>query len=129
MFCWRITKYNPQYRDAKGAYLKDEWTCYSEIGKKFGNKEFTFTEYEKIENLYIRTIILFMECLQINSLKVINLEKDGKRPKKISFDTVKVINEELISKEQLILIVPLILRKIIWAKLEVAEMYVHFGYD
>ena len=32
MYCYRITKYNPNLRDASGAYKKDEWIFYSDIG-------------------------------------------------------------------------------------------------
>ena len=35
---YRITKYNPIYRDDEGKYLIDEWTSYTDIGKKIGDK-------------------------------------------------------------------------------------------
>ena len=30
-----IVKYAPQYYDENGAYQKDEWTCFSDIGKEY----------------------------------------------------------------------------------------------
>lgn len=63
MFCWRITKYNPKYRDNNtGYYLKDEWTFYSQIGGEFEGKIFTRKEYLKIEDTYIQSVFLFMDA-------------------------------------------------------------------
>ena len=60
MFSWRITKYNPQYRNASGFYLKNDWTSFSDMGKIFDEEELTFKKYLIIGNYYIETIILFM---------------------------------------------------------------------
>ena len=30
---YRVTKYNPAYRNEKGWYMKDDWTDYSEVVK------------------------------------------------------------------------------------------------
>jgi len=38
---YRITKYNPMNRDANGAYLLNEWTSFSDIGKTFDGKTLT----------------------------------------------------------------------------------------
>src|SRR5476651_1262643 len=97
MFGWRITKYNPQYRDDSGAYLKNEWTCYSEIGKTFEGKIFTFEEYLKIENAYIQAVLLFMECLNLDSLRISCLEKNGRRPKKFIADNkLEIVNNSYV---------------------------------
>ncbi len=37
-FMWRVTKYNPTFRDENGTYIKDEWTSFSDIGKKVSRK-------------------------------------------------------------------------------------------
>lgn len=55
MYKYRITKYNPAYRDKKGTYTKEEWTSVSDIGKKYASS-FTAREYIKTENLYIDAI-------------------------------------------------------------------------
>lgn len=41
MYSWRITKYNPIFRDESGVYLEDEWTSITrrtelEANKKLG---------------------------------------------------------------------------------------------
>lgn len=130
MLGWRITKYNPQYRDDRGAYLKSEWTCYSDIGKTFEGKTFTLTEYLKIEDAYIQGVILFMECLNLDSLRISCLEKNGRRPKKFIADNkLEIVNNSYVNKENIIHIIQLILRNEIWCKLKTKAMYVHFGYD
>lgn len=57
---WRITKYNPIFRNENGHYLLDEWICPSEIGKVLNGDLFTLENYLLIENAYIETIIEFL---------------------------------------------------------------------
>jgi hypothetical protein len=46
----RITKYDPQNRDANGHYtLVDEWTSISDVGKSFQGKILTMEQYLAIE--------------------------------------------------------------------------------
>ncbi|MDC4204578.1 MAG: hypothetical protein MPW14_07475 [Candidatus Manganitrophus sp.] len=70
---FRITKYNPKYRDALGVYTKKEWTSYSDIGKNV-----TKEEYETIETAYIETAIGFLKEQEIVELRVVGLEDHGK---------------------------------------------------
>ncbi|MGB8468123.1 MAG: hypothetical protein WCE21_03885 [Candidatus Babeliales bacterium] len=133
MFCWRITKYNPQYRNIHDVYLKDEWTSYSDIGKIFDKKKFCVNEYLTIEEAYITAILLFMDCVHTDDLRITDLEKNNTNFKKIfseiSPHQVPIKNEQIINKEQLLIIIRLILREAMWCRLESAHMYVHFGYD
>ena len=50
---YRITKYNPKFRNNIGHYLRDEWIDYSEIGKFFMDEEFTYEEYIKKEKFWM----------------------------------------------------------------------------
>lgn len=74
MYKWRITKYNPCYRDIDGTYLRNEWTDFSDIGKVFDNNQLTKEEYFYIENLYVESAISFMICLDLAELQVNGLE-------------------------------------------------------
>ena len=47
---YRVTKYNPAYRNEKGWYMRDDWTDYSEVVKTGAKRE--YDEYKKIEDLY-----------------------------------------------------------------------------
>lgn len=122
---WRITKYNPVFRDNKGTFLKDEWTSFSDVGKIFNGKIFTMEEYIKYENSYINSIIWLMECNKIDKLKIVGLEKYE------DCDGIKSINNGMtLSTEQIREVALYILREKMWCKLEFNELfYVHFGYD
>lgn len=54
---YRVTKYNPACRDAGGAYQKDEWTDFSDIGKTFSGHILTADEYYEVEKHYIQMCV------------------------------------------------------------------------
>jgi hypothetical protein len=131
---YRVTKYNPQYRDAKGEYVRDEWISYGDIGTY--DQIATFDKYLEIESQYIESIFQFMSCNKIISLQVTDLEKRGKLAEDINntqtmIDVYKSIkNGSIFDGVQLDALCRLILRDYIWCKLENAEnMQVHFGHD
>jgi hypothetical protein len=137
VFSWRITKYNPKNRDFNGVYLiKNEWTSYSEIGNVLDEKIFTYKEYFKIENAYVSAIILFMECNNLESLKVTALGKSFALNNKDNYLSEKMkrafngIKEGLnIDKSSIDSIARLVLREELWCKFESKDMFVHFGWD
>jgi hypothetical protein len=140
MFNWRITKYNPIYRDELGKYKKDEWTSFCEIGKIFNGNMLTSDEYVVVEDTYVGAILAFMDDLGIKSLKVKGLEKKNKKfmPDKAH----KLYSEELVNLyislqdndvlnvREIECLSRLVLRENLWCKLEKDDiMFVHFGYD
>jgi hypothetical protein len=46
---YRVTKYNPVFRDRSGAYTKAEWTCFKHIGQTYSGVLLTAEEYERVE--------------------------------------------------------------------------------
>ena len=135
MFCWRITKYNPQYRNSKGHYVKDEWTAISDIGTEYENKKFTFEQYITVENTYIAAIELFMDCTKTSTMCVTHLEKYA-LSKNAILDTKamedvfnKVISHLLVHKNEIEMISRLVLREVFWCVLKAENMRIHFGYD
>ena len=135
-FCWRITKYNPQYRDSNGIFLQNEWTSYSDIGETFNSTKLTYKEYTQVENLYINAIQSFMNCHNVTTLQVIELEK----PKTIDpdiHDTNTMIdlfnslkNNSWITQDNIENICKLVLRDKLWCKfINNEKMFVHFGWD
>lgn len=137
MFSYRITKFDPKYRNELGHFLNNDWTSISEIGKKFDGKELTFEDYKKIEDAYVHAIMLFMDFLNLNSLTVPYLEKHRKRPypdiyrSKTMLELFKkiTVGQEL-DKNEVADVARLMLRETLWSKLESKDkMFVHFGYD
>src|SRR3990167_6936831 len=136
MYCYRVTKYNPLFRNENGAYQKDEWTSYSDIGKVFDGQVLTPTNYLQVEDSYIKAIGLFMEFLTADSLTVVGLEKNSAPEKKDALFSVEMLNiyyaigeNEVISQKTILTIARLCLRSNIWCRLESDKMFVHFGYD
>jgi hypothetical protein len=38
VFEYRVTKYDPTRRDARGAYTREEWTSFGDIGQRLGKR-------------------------------------------------------------------------------------------
>lgn len=74
MYKYRITKYNPSFRDDNGAYLKDDWTAISDIGRSFDEGKLTPNEYKKNEDAYIIAIHLIMDYLSVPYLIITNVD-------------------------------------------------------
>lgn len=111
---WRVTKYNPDYRDENGHYTKsNEWTSYSDIGKTV-----TKEEYETVANAYAKSVILLMNKLGVKQLIVTNLE--GEAPLK---------DGQIIYISDLNTVIQAVLRDEYWCKLESNDFFAHFGFD
>lgn len=140
MYKYRISKYNPIFRDEEGRYKKNEWTSFTDIGTTYNNCEFLIDEYINVENAYVQAINSFISCLKIPSIVVINLEnKQGiLEPGKYSDNYSKrmvslyssVKEDDIIEISDVEYLSRLILREHLWCKLEYSSiLYVHFGYD
>lgn len=75
MYKYRITKYNPLFRDAEGRFTRDYWTSISDIGKVFENQELTIEMYKKTEDSYIKAVHLTMDFLNLPHLYARNIIK------------------------------------------------------
>ncbi len=135
---YSITKYNPIYRDNKHAYVKDEWTSITDIGKIYDGKPFTIQEYLDVEAKYIEAIKIIMGLNNCNTLYIRKLKKH----KDISYfnqETSKQLfsyyeslkNGLFITAQSLPFIMKIILRNLSWCELVNIEkkLYVRFGYD
>src|SRR5215831_19313867 len=75
MYWWRVTKYDPRYRDKSGRYLRDEWIGASQIGSEFVDGVLSEGEYLRVEGLYAAAVVQFWRAsgeppLQIQALEV-----------------------------------------------------------
>lgn len=141
-YTWRITKYNPNFRNRCGDYSNNEWTSFSDLYKSV-----TFREYLAVESMYVNVISKFMEYLSLSHLKVEDLEKNdisfldnpeiyyNRFPyiqrKEYIYEIVESINEGMkLSNNKVRSVSRLILRDIIWCKLvSDTKLFVHFGFD
>ena len=144
MFTIQISKYNPKNRNALGHYLDhSEWTSISDIGKEKYNSP-TYQDYKKVEDAYVEAVFLMMKEQGIDSLYINRQEKYtmlGELPymerkgylKDIDIDYQKYIhslhNRQQVNLEGLDILIRLILREIVWMKLDNDYFEVSFGYD
>lgn len=70
MYKYRITKYNPLFRDDEGIYFKEDWTAISDLGKTFDGEKLTIDKYKVTEDGYIKAILLIMNYLNVPYLKI-----------------------------------------------------------
>jgi hypothetical protein len=137
MYQWRISKFNPIYRDEKGAYQRDDWTSASDIGHVFDGKELSLDDYLRTEDRYIQAITAFAQESDLSYFEVVDLDIDIDNMSKhinnelshIAKD-LEIFNGKYINIDEIDKICRLVLRDLIWCKLEITnEFYVHFGYD
>lgn len=130
----RVSKYNCNYRDENGKYIKNEWTSYSDIGKKFEGEIFTLDDYKLLELKYINTVLETAKSLDVNSFLLTNFEKSR------DIDTLTEDNElkrmynninenKHIQIDNIPLVMKLLIREFIWGKLVHEQLVIHFGYD
>jgi nucleoside-triphosphatase len=53
VFEYRVTKYDPAFRDRAGRYLREEWTSVGDIGRSFGGVVLTREEYRRVEVAHV----------------------------------------------------------------------------
>jgi len=133
---WRITKYNPAYRNAEGHYLRDEWTSASEIGKSFLGEIVTLDDYLQVERAYVDTVMKFLEVYQIENVRLIHLETYGlSNVDKTSplydplFDTISLAEDMLVTIDQIPIVCKMALREFIHCQMITEDFLVHLGDD
>jgi hypothetical protein len=136
MFNYRVTKYNPAFRNEKGWYVKDDWVSYREIGRKFNDEILTLDAYLEIENKYIQAIIQFMKCNDITSFQVTRIQRifdpadDPNSTEEMINICNNIKNRSFVSGEKIEIICKLILRKYLWCLLRNDKnMEVRFSHD
>lgn len=135
---WRITKYNPAFRDDNGYFtLVEEWTCPSEIGKIINGNEFTLEEYLRVETAYIDTVIQFLTASNLHSLRILqcsSLEISSKERQSIlyepEFDKVQVDIDRIVTMQEIRTICKMVLRNLLFCQFySKDQFFVHFGWD
>lgn len=120
MHQYRITKYDPQYR-VNGVYTRDEWTCFSDVGRSFGGVPFTQLDYERAEQQHIGFLLTLADREEAFPLTLNGLEdKRTDTPWREGM---------LITRDILPAIIRDILRNECWCRLQTCDFFIHFGWD
>jgi hypothetical protein len=122
---YRVTKYDPALRDFSGAYVADDWTSHSDVGREFNSVTLSESEYLRVEEAYVQAIEALLSDAKIKTLELRGLEgctsialPDFAKPGAV------------LSVAQCSEFARLALREVVWGKLVVpGRAYVHFGYD
>lgn len=72
---YNISKYNPEFKDNYGRYLKEDWTAISDIGKVFDGKVLSPEDYLEMENNYIKAVYKIINFYNLKNLKVQDVRK------------------------------------------------------
>lgn len=123
---FRISKYDICKRE-NHAYIGNDWTSISDVGRIYNDEILTMEEYLRVENSYLRfvqEVWMYLKCpvLKIEDLAVYNEEEYHRTSDNAQGDTLSSIDDILqITKH--------CLRENIWCRLNGQEMFIHFGYD
>ncbi|WP_223643473.1 hypothetical protein [Planococcus sp. 4-30] len=121
----RVTKYNPQNRDANGHYtLVEEWIGMSDVGKSYQGQIFTMEQYLVTEEKYIQAVEVLIQKTEVNNLKLVDLENYSHETA-LNLSEGKTIPLSLVRE-----LIKMILRGGVWGRLVAKNQFeVHFGYD
>lgn len=132
MIKYRITKYNPDYRNQLGAYLRKEWSSYYDIGKDFNGKILLSDEYLVVEEKYCMVAWEILKHCNIEYVYIDNLEMHNvdevNNSDKCFLDSIQ--NGMRISMNDLKKYMQYILREYFWCELIAKSgIKIEFGYD
>ncbi|HEV7298383.1 MAG TPA: hypothetical protein VGN72_03390 [Tepidisphaeraceae bacterium] len=119
---YRVTKYNPVFRDSSGAYTRDEWISFGDIGRSFDGVTLTPESYGRVEDAYVATAVAFLRESAVPHLTVRALEnKQGQ--------AVPINEGDALPIEQLADVLRSLLREEFWCRLEANDAFMHVGWD
>lgn len=120
MHQYRVTKYDPQYR-VNGVYTRDEWTCFSNVGRSFGGVCFTMSDYERAEQQHIDFLLALADREGAFPLIVNGLE--DKRAAAPWQEGMRIPRDDFPA------IIRDVLRNECWCRLQARDFFIHFGWD
>lgn len=122
---YRVTKYDPSYRDANGSFLRDDWTSHSDIGRIYNGAPLPESQYLAVEGAYLLSVEEFLSEAGIETLQLRGLENNARRALPQFIQPLA-----LLSVPQCVEFARIALREVAWGKLVApGRAYVHFGYD
>jgi hypothetical protein len=119
---YRVTKYDPRHRNAEGAYIRDEWTAFYQIGRKFGGVMLTAEAYQRVEDATVSVALAFLReagCHPFIAQGVENAGGSNHAPDE----------GEPLSLDRLDDLLRRILREEFWCRLQGDNGFIHIGWD
>ena len=126
MFEYRVTQYDPCTRDHNGRYPGDEWTSWSRVGERVGDRLLSIQDYWKVEDALVIAAVHMLSESGVDSLNVCGLE-NGTNYVPETFD---LREGTVLAGNQLQHALRCLLREYFWCRLEGDEgAYIHVGRD
>jgi len=122
VFEFRVTKYDPAYRDPGGAFQRDEWASVSDLGRSFAGVLLGAAEYQRVEDAYIVVATALLRGAGVISLMASGLEVRTDRLPPLA-------NGVILDLAAAGAVVRRMLPEKIWCCLESENGFVHVGYD
>jgi hypothetical protein len=119
---YRVTKYNPAFRDERGTYTKDEWISVKQVGECFGGTVLTREEYERVEKAYANAALAFLQEAGVATLTVVNLENHQKWP-------LQLKNGSKLNLADAVEVIRRLLREEFWCRLQANDAFIHIDWD
>lgn len=133
---YRITKYNPEFRNEQGFYTKNDWTSISDIGQVFDEGVLTAEDYKQMEDSYIKALNIVLQTKDVTQMNIYKLEKYDCIDEYIFSHKEKDVYAKLadsscINLDKVETVTRLILRELIWCTLScrTKSVEIEFGYD
>ena len=116
MHQYRITKYDPKYRDAQGRYKRSDWDASGEVHT---------AEFIPVENRYVQAIEELYRKVGAPPLVATGVEwqaLQGSSP---------IADGQVVAKDKLATVIRMCLREQMWCRMEAQDrsFMIHFGED
>ena len=142
---YRISKYDPSFRDEHGRFMGEDWTSFSDIGKEYHGTVLTNFQYAAVEAKYIDAVTTVLRQNQVHTMIVEKLEKPFSAatlekllgrghlpfpPSDAAFVS-RIKDGARLDMAEIEKTVMLVLRDCFWRKLssESGDVTIAFGYD
>ena len=126
---WRISKYDPAFRDENYAYQRDEWTSATDIGRTFEGEVLDAEKFLATETAHVEAVRAFMADAGVATLTVTSFEPPSeddyayleKLPlpdsRELANQVRQVREGDELSGGQLDELLRLLLRRVFWCRL------------
>ncbi|MCA1694854.1 MAG: hypothetical protein LC749_09030, partial [Actinobacteria bacterium] len=117
-FEYRLTKYDPDQRDDRGAFIGDDWISVSDVGSVFDGRRLTLARYLEVEAAHLAVVAAFMTEAEVDGLIVGGLEQRRERPL-----SVELVKGRKLTALEVTDTLRHLLREDVWCRLEAAERF------
>jgi hypothetical protein len=133
---WRISKYDPAFRDENYVYQRDEWTSAADIGRRYEGETLDAESYLATETAHAEAVRAFMADANVAVLTVRSFQRpselDYEYLAKLSVPDSQELEQQMrhvqegdeLAGQELDRVLRLLLRKVFWCRLVNADQFI-----